>query len=83
MFLFYFGRIKFRVIIKASKQVGLDFSYIIFKNLVEDKQRQIVIFKTKSVQLALSILRHNKPWIMYYLCYDSKLVELVDANREG
>ena len=71
------------VIIEASKQVGLDFSYIIFKNLIEDKQRQTVIFKTKSVQLALPVLRHDKPWIMYYLCYDPKLVEVVGANREG
>lgn len=71
------------MIIEASKQVGLDFNYIIFTNLIEDKQRQTVIFKTKSLQLALPILRLNNLWIMYYLCYDPKLVEIVDANREG
>lgn len=51
------------MIIEASKQVGLDFNCIIFTNLIEDKQRQTVIFKTKSLQLALPILRLNKLWI--------------------
>lgn len=46
MFPPFFGRINERVIIEASKQIGLDFSYIIFTNPAEDEQKQIMIFKS-------------------------------------